>query len=177
MLIRSCLLCLCILGLSSCATEGDFKLPGVYRIDIQQGSIIDQDMVDKLKPGMDKNQVQFIMGTPPLADPFHANRWDYIYTYSKGGTRREQRHVTLYFKDNKLSHVTGDVVAGVHKAQDDLGPKSTTVEVPANARKEGFFHRLFHWGDDTPETGNDDSSDSGSHPQDTDGQEEPGDQD
>ncbi|HSQ05349.1 MAG TPA: outer membrane protein assembly factor BamE, partial [Burkholderiales bacterium] len=50
-----------------------------YKIDVQQGNYITQDMVAKLKPGMTRSQVRFILGTPLIADPFHAQRWDYLY--------------------------------------------------------------------------------------------------
>ncbi len=144
-LFRICLVAACVAGLASCAEEGGFKLPGVYRIDIQQGNIITQDMVDKLKPGMDKNQVRFIMGTPVVEDPFHPNRWDYIYTLTKGGHQRHQRHIALFFKDNKLAMVKGDVVPGVHKQSNDTAARSTTVEVPDKSKNENFLERFFEW--------------------------------
>jgi outer membrane protein assembly factor BamE len=73
-----------------------------YKIDIQQGNYVDETMVDKLKVGMTQTQVKFIMGTPLLTDVFHANRWDYIYTYRKDGKLTEERRVALYFKDGAL---------------------------------------------------------------------------
>lgn len=144
------------LSLSACSTEGDFKLPGVYRIDIQQGTIINGDMLARLKPGMDKNQVQFIMGTPPLVDPFHTDRWEYVYTFSKGGRQRKQRHVTLYFEDDKLAYVGGDVAPGPERP-DELESKPTKiVDVPIREyRKRGFFGKMVDKlpfaGDDQPE--------------------------
>ena len=102
--------------LAACANKSDFKLPGVYRIDIQQGNIIEQAMLAKLKPGMDKSQVQFIMGTPSLVDPFHTNQWEYIYTFSKRGGPRKQRHITLHFEDDKLAYLDGDVGPRTGKA-------------------------------------------------------------
>jgi len=144
-----CLLCLC-----ACSSEGVRKLPGVYRIDIQQGNIIEQEMLDKLKPGMDKNQVRFIMGTPALVDPFHTDRWEYIFTYSKRGKQREQRHVTLYFENEKLAYVGGDVVTALREPPDELRPHSASVEVPLKEGKPGFFSRMFNAlpfvGDDEP---------------------------
>lgn len=135
----TCLGCLC-----ACSSEGGAKLPGVYRIDVQQGNIIEQEMIDKLKPGMDKNQVRFIMGTPAVVDPFHADRWDYLFTYSKGGQRREQRHITLYFEDEKLAYVEGDVVTALRKPSDDLKPQSAAVDVPIKEKRSGFFSRMFN---------------------------------
>lgn len=144
------------LFLSACSTEGGFKLPGVYRIDIQQGTIIDSDMLARLKPGMDKNQVQFIMGTPPLVDPFHTDRWEYVYTFSKGGRQRKQRHITLHFEDNKLAYVAGDVVPGLERP-DELESKPTKiVDVPIKKyKKRGIFGKMVDKlpfvGDDEPE--------------------------
>lgn len=139
--------------LAACSTEGPFKLPFVYRVNIQQGNVIDQAMLDRLQPGMNKNQVRYIMGTPVLHDPFHANRWDYIYTFSKGGARRKQRHVVLYFKNDKLASVAGDVVTANRKTSDMLNQTpSTTVEVPPGYNQKGFFQRLW---DDLPFVGDD----------------------
>src|SRR5918998_642922 len=62
-------------------------LPGLtpHKIDIQQGNYVTQDMVNKLKPGMSRSQVRFALGTPLIADPFHADRWDYVYVYEHKG--------------------------------------------------------------------------------------------
>src|SRR5688572_23392774 len=67
------------------------QIPGVkpYRIDIQQGNYISQDMVAQLKPGMSKEQVRLALGTPLLTDIFHADRWDYVYWREKPGAKRE----------------------------------------------------------------------------------------
>lgn len=131
--------------LAACANKSDFKLPGVYRIDIQQGNIIEQAMLSKLKPGMDKSQVQFIMGTPSLVDPFHTNQWEYIYTFSKRGGRRKQRHITLYFENDKLAYLEGDVVPGLERPEDEtLNKPSNTVDVTLpQDKKRGFFSRAL----------------------------------
>ena len=133
------------LFLVACSHEGTFKLPGVYRIDIQQGSIIDNEMLSRLKPGMDKNQVHFIMGTAPLVDPFHTNRWDYVYTYSKGGRQREQRHITLHFEDDKLAYVDGDVVPGLERPEEITNKPTKIVDVPLRKyKRRGFFGKLIN---------------------------------
>ena len=87
-----------------------------YKIDIQQGNFIDQDMVAKLQPGMTRAQVKFVMGTPLVEDIFHANRWDYIYIYRKEGKITEQRRAVLYFNGDKLDHVVN--LLGEDKAVD-----------------------------------------------------------
>ncbi len=82
--------------------------PGVHKIDIQQGNRITQEMVDKLKPGMSHSQVKYILGTPMLVDTFTQSRWDYLYSLSKGGDAGAKQRLTLFFKDDKLSRVSGD---------------------------------------------------------------------
>ena len=91
------------LVLTACA-----EFPGVYKIDIEQGNIITQDMVDQLKPGMTKSQVRYIMGTPLILDTFHPDRWDYLYSIQRGGGKWEQEQITLLFESEKLVSITGD---------------------------------------------------------------------
>lgn len=80
-------------------------IPSFYKVDVKQGNYIDKAMMDELKPGMTKTQVQFLLGTPMLQDPFHANRWDYIYRIQKGNGDIEQRHMALYFEGDLLSRI------------------------------------------------------------------------
>lgn len=86
------------------------ELPGVtpFRMEIQQGNFVSQDMVDKLKPGMTREQVRFVLGTPLLTDIFHADRWDYVYFRELASGKREQRRLLVRFKDDKLSTVEGN---------------------------------------------------------------------
>ena len=87
-------------------------LPGLsaHKIDIQQGNVVTQDMVAKLKPGMSRSQVRFALGTPLIADPFHADRWDYVYVMHKKGKLVAQRRIVAVFQDDKLVRIEGDVV-------------------------------------------------------------------
>lgn len=94
------------LALAGCPSV---PIPGVHKIDIQQGNVITQEMVSKLKPGMTKNQVKFVLGTPPITDAFHQDRWDYIYSLQQGGGERQQRRLTLFFDDDKLTRIEGDI--------------------------------------------------------------------
>lgn len=80
-----------------------------YTIDIQQGNYLSQDMVSQLKPGMSKEQVRFVLGTPLLTDVFHADRWDYVYYHKPPGGKIETRGVALFFKDGKLVQVKPDI--------------------------------------------------------------------
>jgi outer membrane protein assembly factor BamE len=96
------------------ACSGVPILPGLlpYKMEIQQGNYVTQEMVSRLKPGMTRDQVRFIMGTPLVADIFHAERWDYVYTrVPERGGPLEERRVAVFFKDDKLTRLEGDVVA------------------------------------------------------------------
>jgi outer membrane protein assembly factor BamE len=88
-------------------------IPGLtpYRIEIQQGNYITQDMVSRLKAGMSRDQVRFILGTPLVADMFHADRWDYVFSRRRANsTDVERRRIAVYFEDGKLARIEGDVV-------------------------------------------------------------------
>jgi outer membrane protein assembly factor BamE len=81
---------------------------GVYKLDINQGNYISQDMVDKLKAGQSKAQVRAALGTPLITSPFRDNRWDYVYEFQRGGRVREHRQFTVFFKDDLLARWEGD---------------------------------------------------------------------
>jgi outer membrane protein assembly factor BamE len=102
--------------LSGCST---FKFPGVYRIAVQQGNIIDQKKVDQLALGMDKRQVQFVMGSPLLNDVFHEDRWDYIYYLRRGDDVLRDRRFTLYFEKDALVRFEGDYEPKAEKPVED----------------------------------------------------------
>lgn len=103
-----------LLGLMSlllaCNNVGSMDFPGVYKIAIPQGNIITQEMIDQLRPGMTKRQVIFVMGTPLVRDPFHQDRWDYVYNFQPGGGVRGQERVTVFFENDALINFTGDFV-------------------------------------------------------------------
>lgn len=81
-----------------------------YKMDVQQGNVVTQEMASKLKPGMSREQVRFVLGTPLVVDPFHADRWDYVYRLEKRGELVEERKLTVIFEDDRLKRVEGDVV-------------------------------------------------------------------
>jgi outer membrane protein assembly factor BamE len=89
-----------------------------YRMDIQQGNNVTQEMASQLKPGMSKEQVRYLLGTPLLTDLFHAERWDYVYFLDRRGQPRERRRLAVFFQDGKLARLEGDVApAGENKGQ------------------------------------------------------------
>jgi outer membrane protein assembly factor BamE len=79
----------------------------LYKIEVQQGNVITQEMVDKLKPGMTRSQVRFALGSPMISDAFHENRWDYVYRLEQKGQLVEQRNLTVFFEEDKLVRIDG----------------------------------------------------------------------
>ena len=151
-------LSLVILTLSACSKD---KIPGVYRIDIQQGNQVTQEMLSKLEPGMTKSQVSFVMGTPMLIDVFHPNRWDYIYSFHPGNGSREQRRITLYFDEAEtLDYIDGNtrIVENIQLTEDQR--TDTNVVVPLTEQKTGIFNSMLNLiglGEETVETIDDDN--------------------
>ncbi len=79
-----------------------------YKLDIPQGNAITADQVARLKPGMTRSQVRFILGSPLLADPFHANRWDYVFTDARNSQLLQKKTLTVFFENDNLARVEGD---------------------------------------------------------------------
>ena len=85
-----------VVFLTSCIT--------VYTPEVQQGNVVTQEMIDKLKPGMTRGQVRYVLGTPLIVDMFHQNRWDYFYYLKKDlKTPAETQSLALFFKNDALA--------------------------------------------------------------------------
>ncbi|MEP6657454.1 MAG: outer membrane protein assembly factor BamE [Betaproteobacteria bacterium] len=100
------------LSAAGCATL-DTYIPtarsfGVYKLDINQGNFLTQDLVDKLKVGQTKPQVRTVLGTPLITSAFRDNRWDYVYEFTRQGRVTEHRNFVVYFVDDKLARWEGD---------------------------------------------------------------------
>jgi outer membrane protein assembly factor BamE len=79
----------------------------IYKQDIQQGNVLDEDKVSELNIGMTKRQVLVLLGSPSVQSPFHDDRWDYMNTYARRGGKPVKRVLTLRFEDNRLASVEG----------------------------------------------------------------------
>src|SRR5258706_7980397 len=100
-----------LLALSAC--KQNVELPALispYRIDIQQGNVVTQEMVSKLKAGMTRAQVRFVLGSPLVTDMFHGDRWDYVLLMQKQGKADERRRLTVIFDGDKMVTLEGDIV-------------------------------------------------------------------
>ncbi len=104
-----------------------------YRIDVRQGNFVTQEMVAQLKPGLSREQVRFILGSPLVADMFHVDRWDYVYRFQPGHGEAQQRGLTVFFQDNKLTRVAGDVVAEDGSRAEAPKPAAQVVNIPGAA--------------------------------------------
>jgi outer membrane protein assembly factor BamE len=105
-LVRACVFVACAVIASACGSI-------VYSPEVQQGNLVTQENVAQLKPGMTKDQVRFLLGTPLVTDIFHANRWDFVYTLqpARSSSIKEERRLTLFFDaQGHLERVEGDVV-------------------------------------------------------------------
>ena len=104
--------CAAALGLAGCqTTETSAPWWGssiVYRMDINQGNYITQDMVDRLKVGQTRQQVRLALGTPLVQSAFHDNRWDYVYQFRRRGRMVESRQFAVFFVDDKLARWEAD---------------------------------------------------------------------
>ena len=103
-------LALAALLLALVAGCGVPRIPGItpYKPEIQQGNYVSPEIIAQVKPGMSREQVRFLLGTPLLTDIFHADRWDYVYWREAENGKRESRRVALFFSDNKLERIVGD---------------------------------------------------------------------
>jgi outer membrane protein assembly factor BamE len=83
----------------------------VYRIDVQQGNLLEEQNIAQVEVGMTRSQVQFLLGTPTIVDVFHRDRWDYPYYLRRGRSRQvEQRWLVVYFEDDRVSRIERDRV-------------------------------------------------------------------
>ena len=99
----------------------DLKIPRVYKLSVQQGNVITQEMVDRLEPGMTRNQVEYIMGRPVLKDPFDDDQWVYLYTLEVPDVFMQAFKMVLIFEEDTLVSITGDYVptTAEEKAQNE----------------------------------------------------------
>ena len=112
--------------LSGCA---NWEFPWVYRINIDQGNIITQEKVNQLKPGMSREQVKFVMGSPLLADTFHEDRWDYIYTVRDRDGKTTEQHLSVFFAGDKLSRLSGTFMPQASAAPTVTAPATESTVV------------------------------------------------
>ncbi len=115
-------------------------LPGVYTLEVQQGNIVEQDMIDQLKPRMTKRQVLYIMGSPMLKNVFHESRWDYIYSDKVSGQDKVQKRITLVFNGDELAGMQGDLKPSAVTVVKP--PREMTVNVPKRDLEKTLWEKI-----------------------------------
>jgi len=98
------LIILCACWLQACS------FPGVFKINVQQGNIITQEMLDTLKPGMTKKQIHFVLGKPVVENLFDESLENYVYTYQKSGGKVEQQTITVFYENNLYTRHEGTLL-------------------------------------------------------------------
>jgi outer membrane protein assembly factor BamE len=123
-----------LLPLAGCGalqrTDSLFGLITPYRIDIVQGNAVTKEQAELIKPGLSRLQVRDVLGTPLIADPFHADRWDYIFTLRRPGAEPQRRSVVVLFENNVVKSIEApalpserEFVASISRFKDVRAPK------------------------------------------------------
>ena len=114
--------------LAGCSLVKSVQEFGPHRIDVQQGNALDPENVARLKPGLSRSQVRFLLGTPLVIDPFRNDRWYYVYILYHAGTLVEQKRISLFFDGDTLTRIEGDVPAAVLADQPPAAPVTVSAE-------------------------------------------------
>lgn len=122
-------------GLASCAgingSTGRFvSAITPYKVDVVQGNFVSSEQVALLRPGMPRQTVRDLLGTPLLQDVFHANRWDYVFTFKRSGQEPQRRRVTVFFQDDVLDHFDADPLPTEAEFVASLDSGRATGKVP-----------------------------------------------
>lgn len=119
-------------------------LPFVYKMTVQQGNIVTEEMLDQLELGQTKSQVRYLLGTPLLADMFHTNRWDYTYTIRRGHSPMTTSRLTLYFEEDALSRIDGPIRPNPNRALAADEEREVIVKVPDWQDNRGLINRAIN---------------------------------
>jgi outer membrane protein assembly factor BamE len=128
---------LIVAGLSGCGL--------VYKMEINQGNYVTQEMVDKLREGQTRQQVKFILGTPATESVFHPNRWDYNFSLERRGKKITAHQLSVLFDGDKLKR--WDVKDAPKSPMVDRDPAYAAVDPKAETSSDdrGLWSRLTDW--------------------------------
>ena len=101
-----------------------------YKVEVVQGNFVSREQVAALRPGMSRTQVRDLLGTPLIADPFHKDRWDYVFTIRRQGVDAQQRRLAVHFKDDSLERFEGDEMPTEAEFVATLDAKHKSAQVP-----------------------------------------------
>ncbi len=95
-----------------------------FRLDIAQGNYLTSDTLERVRPGMQRQDVRFILGSPLLLDPFHPNRWDYIFRFERGTGEAVTRRVTIHFEGDQVGRIEADALPARDETNDPALPRN-----------------------------------------------------
>ncbi len=113
-----------------------------YKVEVVQGNFVSKEQVEAMKPGMSRQQVRDILGTPLLASVFHADRWDYVFTLKRQGVEAQQRKLAVFFKGDALERVEGDAMPSEAEFVATLDNKRKGAKVPQLEASEEALNRF-----------------------------------
>ena len=121
------------LGACSTLNSANNQIAGLvtpYKMDIVQGNFVSKEQVEALKPGMTRAQTRDILGTPLLTSIFHADRWDYVFTFKRQGLEPQSRKVTVYFKGDAMERLDADPLPTETEFVTSLDSGRSSAKVP-----------------------------------------------
>ena len=142
--VRTSLLMALCAGLVGCGglNGASSRIAGLvtpYQIDIVQGNFVSSEQIAVLKPGMARQQVRDLLGTPLLQSVFHSNRWDYVFTFQRKGEEPQLRKVTVFFNDSGLERFEADTLPSEAEFVASLSKgRKTGVAPPLEATEEAL---------------------------------------
>ncbi|MES2786305.1 MAG: outer membrane protein assembly factor BamE [Pseudomonadota bacterium] len=112
-----------------------------YRVEIVQGNFISKEQAAALRPGMNRQQVRDILGTPLVTSVFHADRWDYVFTIKRQGVEPQARKLTVFFRGDTLDRFEGDEMPSEAEFVATLDNKRKSARVPVLEASEESLRR------------------------------------
>ena len=129
-----------LIGASMAALTGCGSLDGAssrianivkpYRVDVVQGNFVSREQVEALQPGMSRQQVREILGTPLVTSLFHADRWEYVFTLKRPGEEVQTRKLTVFFQGDALERFEGDEMPSESEFVASLDTRKGKRKVP-----------------------------------------------
>lgn len=145
------------LGLVACSGLGEKLQPlpsaeglvSPYRIDILQGNVVTREQAQVLKPGLTKDQVRGLLGSPLLTSVFHGDRWDYVFTFKRQGQPAQQRRLTVFFKGDALERHESDELPSESEFVSSLDSRRKADKAPVLEATEAQL-KTFQSGNAAP---------------------------
>lgn len=113
-----------------------------YKVQVVQGNVVSREQVDFLKPGISRQQVRDVLGTPLLASAFHADRWDYVFTLRRNGVQEQSYRLALFFKGEQLERFEGDTMPTEAEFASALDERRKAPKVPVLEATEAQLARF-----------------------------------